>query len=70
MGITGQVGELNGQRVALPRSFERVHPKDPGEDRLPKAYSVARDAQAGEENPDGRRNCGAGCWRETEAPAE
>ena len=33
-GITGQVGELNGQRVALPRSFERVHPKDPKEDRL------------------------------------
>jgi hypothetical protein len=33
-GITGQVGELNGQRVALPRRFERVHPKDPGEDRL------------------------------------
>ena len=33
-GITGQVGELNGQRVALPRSFERVHPKDPREDRL------------------------------------
>jgi hypothetical protein len=33
-GITGQVGELNGQRIALPRSFERVHPKDPREDRL------------------------------------
>jgi hypothetical protein len=33
-GITGQVGELNGQRIALPRSFERVHPKDPKEDRL------------------------------------
>jgi hypothetical protein len=33
-GITGRVGELNGQRVALPRSFERVHPKDPREDRL------------------------------------
>jgi hypothetical protein len=33
-GITGQVGELNGQRVALPRRFERVHPKDPREDRL------------------------------------
>ncbi len=33
-GITGQVGDLNGQRVALPRSFERVHPKDPKEDRL------------------------------------
>jgi hypothetical protein len=33
-GITGQVGELNGQRIALPRRFERVHPKDPREDRL------------------------------------
>ena len=33
-GITGQVGDLNGQRIALPRSFERVHPKDPREDRL------------------------------------
>lgn len=33
-GITGQVGDLNGQRVALPRSFERVDPKDPKEDRL------------------------------------
>lgn len=33
-GITGQVGELNGQRVALPRRFERVHSKDPREDRL------------------------------------
>ncbi|MCX6985547.1 MAG: hypothetical protein NT118_12490, partial [Lentisphaerae bacterium] len=26
--------DLNGQRIALPRSFERVHPKDPREDRL------------------------------------
>jgi len=33
-GVTGRVGELNGQRVALPRSFERVHPQDPREDRL------------------------------------
>ncbi|MCJ7433326.1 MAG: hypothetical protein MUO77_07555 [Anaerolineales bacterium] len=33
-GITGQVGELNEQRIALPRNFERVHPKDPREDRL------------------------------------
>jgi hypothetical protein len=33
-GITSQVGDLNGQRVALPRSFERVHPQDPKEDRL------------------------------------
>lgn len=33
-GVVGQVGELNGQRIALPRSFERVHPKDPSEKRL------------------------------------
>jgi hypothetical protein len=33
-GVIGQVGELNGQRIALPRGFERVHPKDPSEKRL------------------------------------
>jgi hypothetical protein len=33
-GICGAVGEVNGQRVALPRLFERVHPKDPSEARL------------------------------------
>ena len=33
-GIVGQVGELNGQRIALPRAFERVHPKDMSEKRL------------------------------------
>jgi hypothetical protein len=33
-GVIGQVGELNGQRIALPRRFERVHPKEPGEKRL------------------------------------
>ena len=33
-GIVGQVGELNGQRIALPRAFERVHPKDPSEKHL------------------------------------
>lgn len=33
-GSVGQVGELNGQRIALPRNFERVHPRDPGEKRL------------------------------------
>jgi len=27
-------GELNGQRIALPRAFERVHPKDPSEKHL------------------------------------
>lgn len=34
MGITGIVGEINGQRIALPRAFERVHPKDTSEVRL------------------------------------
>jgi hypothetical protein len=33
-GVVGQVGEINGQRIALPRTFERVHPKDPSEKRL------------------------------------
>ena len=33
-GIVGEVGELNGQRIALPRTFERVHPKDTREKRL------------------------------------
>ena len=27
-GIVGDVGEINGQRLALPRAFARVHPKD------------------------------------------
>jgi hypothetical protein len=34
MGITGEVGEINGQRIALPRAFDRVHPKDTSETRL------------------------------------
>ena len=33
-GIIGEVGEINGQRLALPRAFERVHPKEPSETRL------------------------------------
>jgi hypothetical protein len=33
-GIAGEVGELNGQRIALPRAFERVHPKDTSEKGL------------------------------------
>jgi len=33
-GIIGDVGEINGQRLALPRAFERVHPKDTSEKRL------------------------------------
>jgi hypothetical protein len=34
MGVVGEVGEVNGQRLACPRRFERVHPKDPRETRL------------------------------------
>jgi len=34
VGIIGEVGEINGQRLALPRTFERVHPKDTREERL------------------------------------
>ena len=34
IGITSEVGEINGQRIALPRVFERVHPKDTSESRL------------------------------------
>lgn len=33
-GIWGEVGEINGQRIALPRAFERVHPTDTSEVRL------------------------------------
>jgi len=34
MGLVGEVGEVNGQRLALPRVFERVVPADPTEARL------------------------------------
>jgi len=34
MGVVGEVGEINGQRLACPRRIERVHPKDPSETRL------------------------------------
>jgi hypothetical protein len=33
-GVVGKVGEIQGQRIALPQAFERVHPKDPSEVRL------------------------------------
>jgi hypothetical protein len=33
-GLVGEVGEVNGRRLALPRAFERVHPHDPAETRL------------------------------------
>jgi len=34
VGISGEVGEVNGQRMALPRACERVHPKDTSEKGL------------------------------------
>jgi len=34
MGLAGEVGDLNGQRLALPRLIERVHPRDGSEARL------------------------------------
>ncbi len=34
LGVIGKVGEIGGQRIACPLAFERVHPKDPGENRL------------------------------------
>lgn len=33
-GVVGKVGEINGQRIAVPQAIERVHPKDPSEARL------------------------------------
>lgn len=33
-GVVGKVGEINGQRIALPQAFERVLPTDPSEARL------------------------------------
>jgi hypothetical protein len=33
-GVIGEVGQIGGQRLACPRAFERVHPKDPSESRL------------------------------------
>ena len=44
-GITGEVGELNGQRIGLPRAFERVHPRDTSEKRL--WQEVLKNAQKG-----------------------
>jgi hypothetical protein len=34
IGLVGEVGEINGQRLAVPRAIERVHPQDPREARL------------------------------------
>jgi hypothetical protein len=34
VGLVGEVGEIGGQRLALPRSIERVHPQDGREKRL------------------------------------
>lgn len=33
-GLVGEVGSINGQRLALPRAIERVHPQEPSEGRL------------------------------------
>ena len=33
-GVVGQVGEINGQRIALPQASERVHPTDSSEANL------------------------------------
>jgi hypothetical protein len=33
-GVVGEVGEIGGQRIACPREFRRVHPKDRSEKRL------------------------------------
>lgn len=33
-GVIGEVGQIGGQRLACPLTFERVHPKDPRESRL------------------------------------
>lgn len=33
-GIVGEVGEISGQRIALPKAFERAQPKDPSEKQL------------------------------------
>jgi hypothetical protein len=33
-GVIGEVGQIGGQRLACPLAFERVHPKDPSENRL------------------------------------
>jgi hypothetical protein len=34
IGVVGKVGEINGQRLAVPHAFERVQPTDPSEARL------------------------------------
>jgi hypothetical protein len=44
-GLTAEVGEINGQRIALPRAFERVHPKDSREARL--WQDILKNAQKG-----------------------
>ena len=33
-GVVGKVGEIHGQRIALPQAFERVHSTDTSEARL------------------------------------
>lgn len=48
-GICGEVGELNGQRIALPRAYERVHPKDTSEKRLWEAILKHAQKELGED---------------------
>ncbi len=44
-GLSAEVGEIHGQRIALPRAFERVHPKDSSETRL--WQEILKNAQKG-----------------------
>jgi len=49
-GLSAEVGESNGQRIALPRVFERVHPKDSSETRL--WQEILKNAQKGLQEDD------------------
>lgn len=33
-GVIGEAGQIGGQRLACPRTFQRAHPKDPSESQL------------------------------------
>ena len=49
-GMVGDVGEINGQRLALPRDFVRVHPKDGSEGKL--WYEILRSVKKNLEDDD------------------
>lgn len=49
-GMVGDVGEINGQRLALPRDFVRVHPKDGSEEKL--WYDILRGVKKSLEDDD------------------